>query len=116
MAKAMYKTNKYEELEDILNIFIFGNCWGIFDMCPAWSQLIVMSFMTSNGIIYEDLSRSKDYFSSFIAYSKSTMVKNDITAIKNATEYYTHVFQQKEQYKQVHELKSLPQSSKSKQK
>ena len=82
---SLNKTNTYKELGDILKEIIFGRCWGIFDMCPAWSQLIAISFMTSKGVIYENPSRSKDYFSSFTAYSKTTMVKNDITAIKNAT-------------------------------
>eukprot|EP00957_Ditylum_brightwellii_P130341 9942896-Ditylum_brightwellii.AAC.1 len=79
------RTSLKKELREITRHKMLG----IFDICLALSQLIAMSFMTSKGNIYDNPSGSKDCFSSFIAYNKSTMVKNDTIATKNATVFAT---------------------------
>eukprot|EP00957_Ditylum_brightwellii_P082690 6287786-Ditylum_brightwellii.AAC.1 len=40
--KAIYRTTLYAELVHVLETAVFGQCWGIFDMCPSWSNIVSM--------------------------------------------------------------------------
>eukprot|EP00957_Ditylum_brightwellii_P168099 12797296-Ditylum_brightwellii.AAC.1 len=50
--EAMFRTTLYAELVHVLETTVFDQCWGIFDMCPSWSNIVLMAYMTSRGFFF----------------------------------------------------------------